>query len=524
MKNKSTTSTATYQPQFSLAVAARALAASTVSYLEPQARGMTFTSYDAIAKDALLPPFSNVVHTTECGKDISSTNKKDGKETTTDDQSIASFVTPATTNNNGNGSVNPSTTDVSSANEKESAVSEVDGEIVKLCGISACLDMCNDKFDEEDTSTADKELSVAELKKKFSGDYEILEEYDQNGKEKVRCLIAVVHGRVRNKPAKDGQAVSDDKEVKKEDMEYVPGSMSISYRGTDTLANVVADVKAIAVPYDDPPFMPAGVSEAAVSRDWFDKNVKGSRVHHGFKEAWYGDELRKKVLQVSFDKIVQLNRENKEAHQLGLTVSPSCATRPTIDIVGHSLGGSIAILAAYDLANTLSYIGMSKQARIRSYTFGCPRVGNVLFVNAFNRLVPDCWNVINDNDIVPAIPHSPSMIRRIFPFLCQFNKPWYKRHGHAVILKVNAIIVDPSRRQKYRREAKVLRLKKAVDSHMTKNYRDKIQTQIQAEMPTQTPEGIDWAALSDLLDRLEQIIGEARSDPTRSIRFLPGGT
>ena len=93
-----------------------------------------------------------------------------------------------------------------------------------------------------------------------------------------------------------------------------------------------------------------------------------------------------------------------------------------------------------------------------------------------------------------------------------------------MILKVNAIIVDPSRRQKYRREAKVLRLKKPVDSHMTKNYRDKIQTQIQAEMPTQTPEGIDWAALSDLLDRLEQIIGEARSDPTRSIRFLPGGT
>ena len=52
---------------------------------------------------------------------------------------------------------------------------------------------------------------------------------------------------------------------------------------------------------------------------------------------------------------------------------------------GHSLGGALATLAAYDLAAEL---GLS---HVQCITFGAPRVGNSVFVADYNRHVPDTW-------------------------------------------------------------------------------------------------------------------------------------
>eukprot|EP01083_Nonionella_stella_P137078 417169_1 len=113
---------------------------------------------------------------------------------------------------------------------------------------------------------------------------------------------------------------------------------------------------------------------------------------------------------------------------------------------------------------------------------GCPRVGNVQFTKLFNQLVPTCWNIINDNDIVPAIPYSATMSRYRLPVFCPCKETGYKRHGKAVILKDNGnLFVNPSRRVKYRREAEVLRLKKAVDSHKTSSYRSNLRAAIGKE-------------------------------------------
>ena len=60
---------------------------------------------------------------------------------------------------------------------------------------------------------------------------------------------------------------------------------------------------------------------------------------------------------------------------------------------GHSLGGALATLAAYDIAHLLLEDGNRPIQQV--YTFGAPRTGNHAFAEDFQASVPDCWHVIN---------------------------------------------------------------------------------------------------------------------------------
>ena len=61
-------------------------------------------------------------------------------------------------------------------------------------------------------------------------------------------------------------------------------------------------------------------------------------------------------------------------------------------ITGHSLGGALAVVAAYALESD----------RIAAaYTFGGPRVGNLQFGQ---RIKPPVYRVIHASDIVPRLP------------------------------------------------------------------------------------------------------------------------
>ena len=62
---------------------------------------------------------------------------------------------------------------------------------------------------------------------------------------------------------------------------------------------------------------------------------------------------------------------------------------------GHSLGGALATLAAYDIRKQLQ--ASSKQdVEVMCYSFGAPRTGNHAFATDYNRVVPDTWSIIND--------------------------------------------------------------------------------------------------------------------------------
>lgn len=63
-----------------------------------------------------------------------------------------------------------------------------------------------------------------------------------------------------------------------------------------------------------------------------------------------------------------------------------------IVLTGHSLGGSVASLAAFDIAKHCEMTPCSMSV----YTFGAPRCGNHAFVSEYNAAVPDTWHIIND--------------------------------------------------------------------------------------------------------------------------------
>jgi hypothetical protein len=99
------------------------------------------------------------------------------------------------------------------------------------------------------------------------------------------------------------------------------------------------------------------------------------KVHLGFQNAW--DSVRERVFEV-------VNRASA-----GMPVR--------LNITGHSLGAGLATLAAADFAK-------NSQHDIVLYNFGSPRVGNIHFKKAFSKLVPNCFRVVNDEDVVATIP------------------------------------------------------------------------------------------------------------------------
>lgn len=62
-------------------------------------------------------------------------------------------------------------------------------------------------------------------------------------------------------------------------------------------------------------------------------------------------------------------------------------------VTGHSLGGALSTLAAYDIALELQNVLTPKQ--VCCYTFGAPRTGSHSFAKNYNIIVPDTWHVIN---------------------------------------------------------------------------------------------------------------------------------
>ena len=66
-----------------------------------------------------------------------------------------------------------------------------------------------------------------------------------------------------------------------------------------------------------------------------------------------------------------------------------------MDVTGHSLGGALATLAAFDIRKQL-LDNRQSNTHVVCYTFAAPRTGNHAFARDYNAAVPDTWSVIND--------------------------------------------------------------------------------------------------------------------------------
>ncbi len=98
------------------------------------------------------------------------------------------------------------------------------------------------------------------------------------------------------------------------------------------------------------------------------------------------------IVHLGFRKIYETIRESLRQ---GLRDVPA-STR--ITVIGHSLGGALAILAAPDIKRTFG------KQRVDVCTFGGPRTGKPNFRRRFNGDIPDTYRLTNQFDIVPHVP------------------------------------------------------------------------------------------------------------------------
>ncbi|GJP43027.1 hypothetical protein CLOM_g2533 [Closterium sp. NIES-68] len=71
-------------------------------------------------------------------------------------------------------------------------------------------------------------------------------------------------------------------------------------------------------------------------------------------------------------------------------------------LTGHSLGGALSTLFAYELSQ--SNLVRDRNIHLTMYNYGSPRVGNAAFVARFNAHVADSWRIVNRSDIIPTVP------------------------------------------------------------------------------------------------------------------------
>lgn len=114
-----------------------------------------------------------------------------------------------------------------------------------------------------------------------------------------------------------------------------------------------------------------------------------ARVHAGFQEAYF--TLR--------DEVLQFCKQQVESSKPGEAV--------IFNVIGHSLGGALATLAAIDLSS--GQHDLQDVCRpVKCVTFGCPRVGNQHFANAYATAVSDTARFTNKFDAVPRLPFTPA--------------------------------------------------------------------------------------------------------------------
>ncbi|CAF1864615.1 hypothetical protein Bca4012_033558 [Brassica carinata] len=124
----------------------------------------------------------------------------------------------------------------------------------------------------------------------------------------------------------------------------------------------------------------------------------------------------------------------------------------SITVTGHSLGGALAILSAYDVAEMgLNRSRSGKVIPVTVLTYGGPRVGNVRFKERLKELGVKVMRVVNVHDVVPKspglflnerAPHAVMKIAEGLPWCyCHVGEELALDHQNSPFLKSS---VDPS--------------------------------------------------------------------------------
>eukprot|EP00479_Gromia_sphaerica_P005319 TRINITY_DN16346_c0_g1_i1.p1 TRINITY_DN16346_c0_g1~~TRINITY_DN16346_c0_g1_i1.p1 ORF type:complete len:186 (-),score=21.79 TRINITY_DN16346_c0_g1_i1:89-646(-) len=83
-------------------------------------------------------------------------------------------------------------------------------------------------------------------------------------------------------------------------------------------------------------------------------------------------------------------------------LEPLVRAYPNYEVLytGHSLGGAMAMIGAFDLRRTNTI-----PSSTLVYTFGQPRVGNYAFSQLYDSLLSETYRIVSGRDLVPHVPN-----------------------------------------------------------------------------------------------------------------------
>ena len=225
-------------------------------------------------------------------------------------------------------------------------------------------------------------------------------------------------------------AVSDDSEATRHRLGR--RDIAIAWRGTVTQLEWIADLKDFLKP---------------VSGNGFRCRDPAVKAESGFLDL-YTD----KDTSCNFSKFSAREQLLTEVKRLVERYGDDEDEELSITVTGHSLGGALAILSAYDVAEMgLNRSRSGKVIPVTVLTYGGPRVGNVRFKERLKELGVKVMRVVNVHDVVPKspglflnerAPHAVMKIAEGLPWCyCHVGEELALDHQNSPFLKSS---VDPS--------------------------------------------------------------------------------
>jgi len=108
----------------------------------------------------------------------------------------------------------------------------------------------------------------------------------------------------------------------------------------------------------------------------------------------------------------------------------SAKTYDRIKVYGHSLGGSLATLFAFDLVANINTIPIKNANKLHIYTYGSPSVGDTTFTNIFDKYVKNSFRTVNGMDPVPLLTRAHfSHVQTVYMVYDPYIIPGRLQHG-----------------------------------------------------------------------------------------------
>lgn len=155
------------------------------------------------------------------------------------------------------------------------------------------------------------------------------------------------------------------------------GRLIISFRGTKSLSDLITDIRFLKDKCIDVCYSPYYLKHFHIGRLPY--------VHQGFYEMF-------NLMKLELYHIVRnYLREDRPIHKILIT--------------GHSLGGSLAMIAATCLYVQFHHLITTNRLEIQNITFGAPKVGNDEFCRIYNLWFKDkSRHYFHNCDPIPYVP------------------------------------------------------------------------------------------------------------------------